>query len=174
MMVIRLFNWRRSYLFALFMGLLLSLVISSFLPRTRHLPAGWWVGKQRLPTVCWQNERRRVETPTWYSRFRTMISCWQVGMRSDLVNWLASYLLAMIAVGWVWLLRRVISRLMSQAVVPLQGSWGWAGPVANSSATIQVQLTIMVSPVVAEEVVSMAQSRQLCSPVSLDEVERGV
>ncbi len=174
MMVIRLFNWCRSYFFALFMVLLLSLVISSFLPRTRHLPAGWWVAQQRLPTVCWQNKRRRVETPTWYSRLRTMISCWRAGMRSDLVNWLASYLLAITAVGWVWLLRWVIARLMSQAVAPLQESWGWAGPMANRAATIEVQLTIMVSPVVAEEVVSMAQSRQLCSSVSLDEVERGV
>lgn len=153
-----MFNWRRS----LFIGLLLLLVVSSFLPPTRQLGAGWWVEQQRLPDVAWQTVQRTVTVPAWYGRFQAIIGRWRVGMRGGLLIWLVCHLLTISAVVWVWLLRWVISQMIGQEVESIQGgSWGWAGPLANSSATIQVQLMVLVSPDLAEEAVSTAQAKRL-------------
>jgi predicted transposase YbfD/YdcC len=81
------------------------------------------------------------------------------------------HLLVIAAVVWLWLWRWVMGQMMSPGEEPLQACWWWTGWLPNSSAIMQVQLLVRVSPALAEEAVFTAQVKQGPAQVSLHELE---
>jgi len=133
-MLVWLLNWRRSIVIVGFIALPLLLGNSSFVPETKLLWVGWWVQQQQLPkTTTWRTMKRRVKLPSWYLRLQVMSRLWRSTPKRECLLRLVCYLLALSAVGWVWLLRWVICVMMRDESTPLlQGNWGWAGGVTQS------------------------------------------
>ena len=181
-MLVWLLDWRRSIVIVGLIALSLLLGNSSFVPEAKLLGVGWWMQHQQLPqTTSWRTIKRRVKLPGWYLRLQAWYLClevmshtWQSTPKGEYLLRLVCYLLAWSAVGWVWLLRWGISVMMRNENTPLlQGNWGWVGGLANHSATMQVQLQILVVADCGLEAVVSEQVKPLPPQVCLDEAEIG-
>ncbi len=174
-MIIWLLNWRRNIVIVGFIALLLLMGSSSVWPGTKLLWASWWVQQQQIPQLSSRRVKRRQKLPGWYLRLQEMSRHWRATPKGEYWLRLACYLLALSAVGWVWLLRWAISQMIRDERAPiLEGKWGWVGVLPNHAATMQVQVQILV---VAEDGLEAAVSHQVKqqpSQVWLEQSEIGV
>lgn len=140
----QLFNCRQH----LCTGLLLLLVLHSFVPQAAPLLSVWWVDQQRWPGMTWQVVRRTVILPRWYSCWRALIEQWRARSGKDRMLWLACWILVIAGLIGMHLFQWVISQMMSQEVPPCRFGWISTTPLPQETATLEMCLLVQVLPTV--------------------------
>ena len=143
---------------------------SGVLPELKIMSAGWWLQQQSLPQIVYKTKKVRVKEPKWYLRFKRIIDSWRRWLNEEKLIWGLSYLLMLLLMGWIWLLQRLLSRMMrAEGVSDWQGNWGWNGELPNQSGVIQVRLQVTISELWLTDRPPVSQ--QLCLETSQEEVE---
>ncbi len=168
-MLQRVLKWHKSIVIVGLIGLLYW-GSSEVLPELKIMSTGWWMQQQNLPQRVYKTKKVRVKQPKWYQRFKRTIAGWKRWLNEEKLIWGLSYLLMLLLKGWIWLLQKLLSRMMSAAEVSdWQGNWGWSGEMPNQSGVIQVRLQVTVSEFWMTDEPSVSQQLYLGS--SPEEVE---
>lgn len=156
-------NGWSSWSHRFFIGVLLVVVTSSFLPQTRQLVAGWWVEHQTANDVVWETVRRKVTRPGWYIRLRSVTRNWRRGVKRERLLWLACYVVAMGGVGWFWLLGWLMEQI-SETIEPVQYKWVLRGAIADGAGRLELQTLITVRPTWMAETIDQGSFCQRVRP----------
>ncbi len=147
-----LINWRTGF----WLGLLVFLVVGSFLPQTgKLLLASWWAERKDVGSVRWRTIRQAVAWSQWWARIQR-VSCWcQAGMWLSL--WLLAYFLTQPSPpGWDWLCLFVISHVAAGEIRRLLSGQDEAKQVERANVSVaqpditSVEVTIDLEPILAE------------------------
>lgn len=146
-MLVWIVSWRRN----MFASLLFLLVIGSFSSQTEQLCAGWWIEQQRLGESCLQVVRQSVVVPAWHGRFQAFLHYLRVKAGNDLLMQGMLFILAISGMVWIWAVRWIIMEMKSRGVEPLQFGWVWKIPLSETSATLEIRMTVSVWPNLQKE-----------------------
>lgn len=154
MMLNLLIDWRTS----LWLGLLVFLVVDSFLPQTGELLlASWWAERKDIGPVRWRATRQAIAWPKWWVCIQRMYRWGRAGMWLGLSLWLLACLLTQpTPPNWAWLCLLVILHVAAgelRRVLPGQDE---AKQVQRANVSIAqpdttlVEVTIDLEPILAE------------------------
>jgi len=136
------------------------------------MSAGWWMQQQSLPQIVYKTKKVRVQSKG-YLRLKRAIDGWRRGLNEEKLIWWMSYILMLLLMGWIWLLQKLLARMMRAAgVSDWQGNWGWKGEMPHQTGLMQVRLQVTVSEVWMTD--RPAVSQQLCLETSPEEVKTGL
>ncbi len=150
-MSIKWLRWQRSAMIVMLIGQMFLLGSSQFFQEPQTIWSGWWVAQQGAASLVWKTKRVRGKAARWSLWLREAIGVWRGWLAGKKLLWWLCYLLAIWAVGWVRLLRMVLSRMAAENVLVGEGNWGWTGLLSNQTTVMEVRLEVSVSEARGEE-----------------------